>query len=216
MVFFSLPWLITETWVTSLPVPAVVGTVTTGRLWAGRPPGTPEVFHGLARAWGNGRGELCGVQELPPPMPMTPSALCSRLRAGTSPAHAGELGVGLHLAENGHDGGCTRSISCSARGAKSGSQRATQRVMPSSGRTCPGAFKLPCAEVDLHRLGVDKLKPHRSRPQWPPPGRRTCACSRHASPPDPGTRRCSGRSSPSRRPFPAPRSSRPCRGRWRC
>jgi hypothetical protein len=26
MVFFSFPWLTTETWVTSLPVPAVVGT----------------------------------------------------------------------------------------------------------------------------------------------------------------------------------------------
>ena len=33
---FSLPWLITETWVTSLPVPAVVGTATMVRGFAGK------------------------------------------------------------------------------------------------------------------------------------------------------------------------------------
>ena len=30
-VFFSRPWLTTETWVTSLPVPAVVGTARMAR-----------------------------------------------------------------------------------------------------------------------------------------------------------------------------------------
>ena len=35
MVRFSLPQLMTETWVTSLPVPAVVGTAIMGRRSAG-------------------------------------------------------------------------------------------------------------------------------------------------------------------------------------
>ena len=36
MVRFSVPWLMTETWVTSLPVPAVVGTATIVRRSEGK------------------------------------------------------------------------------------------------------------------------------------------------------------------------------------
>ena len=150
------------------------------------------VFLGLAVAQGDGRGELGGVQRAA--AADTDDGVGLRLAAELHGLNdAGELGVLLDAAEDADDGGVLL-----AQLFRPGGEVATAGdhgpLYPLLGENLGKSVKAALAEIDLDRLGIDKIICHRSHPRWRRPGRRTSSCSPCASPPDPGTIRWPGRS----------------------
>ena len=141
MVFFSVPWLTTETWVTSLPVPAVVGTAMMASRLLGGKAAALVVVQGLARVGGDGRGKLGRVHGA------AAADADDGLRAmGAAEAHglldAGELGVLLHLGEDGHEALVLLHHGLRLRGEVPPADQ-NARLTPSSSSTSPSRSKRP-------------------------------------------------------------------------
>ena len=141
MVFFSFPQLMTDTWVTSLPVPAVVGTAIMGRRVSGngRRPRKYSMASPSARAMA--AANLAVSMVLPPPMPTTALTLFSRISftAPSTPESWGFSSTSEKIA-------AISGISCrsaSTRSRRNRSQTTRQRSAPCSFSTSPSSAILP-------------------------------------------------------------------------
>ena len=121
------------------------------------------VFNGFAVAQGDGRGKLCRVDGAAAADADDGVGLGLAGQAGGL-NHAGELGVLLHAAEDGNDAAVLLLHLLRRR----------SKVLPAGDHAALHAelfehftelCKLSLAEVDLDRLGIDKLMRHRCSPQ---------------------------------------------------
>ena len=150
------------------------------------------ILDGFAVAQGDGRGKLRRVDGAAAADADDGVGLGLTGKAGGFD-DAGELGILLHAAENGNDAAVLllHLLRGRSKVLAAGDHAALHTELF---KHFTELGKLSHAEINLDRLGIDKLMRHRCSPRSHQPWPRTCACWRHASLPDPGTMRWRGRS----------------------